>query len=841
MHTNWHPMKWTLGLSLLLPTAASAVVPQDGVRVALLGAASDPTYNKDVVDRIMVASRGLGMTSADTTFGRGAYEIATVELFDLTAGVPTTGDLEPYDVLLVYNNIPFPDPVAVGDVVASMVEAGKSLVLAGNSVDGTSAMQGRFALQNISPVTYGTATVPGNDLLISAVDSSYEFLVGPTTGIINEFGVVSLSGGASSYLVQGIVPKDQALITHRWSNFEPAVILMEANIEGHGNVAVVNMMPFSDRVDPSSWDDAGHAAKLFANTLLWTQGFTRPIGFCLEISPIDGPFPQVVLPAPVFEYPDPTPYVPPGFITAAISLGIRDCLTGFPYCDSATKILCRDVEEDCAPPSEPGNTVQCVITQNTQTFQDLNCNGIDIFDEPLFDPNIDGQCLGNTDPETGEPYDNNDYYHDFYRFTCEYLTDSFDPDRDQLSVGTITIFEAESSEIAEVVNLSCDNCPEYYNPNQYDWDQDGVGDECDVCPFVWQGIQDDQDTDGFGDVCDNCITVGNSDQWDHDGDGNGDSCDNCPDLYNPTTDWYDPFNPFMGYITSQPDWDGDGHGDACDNCVIRDVNGDGDLEFPAQYAGPPGQPPALLDTPNPDQLDTDFDEWGDACDNCPLHFNPMQIDADRDGVGDPCDNCPELEVGDTTDRDEDGVGDACDNCDEVVNVDQDDIDSDDFGDACDNCSLIANPDQSDRDTDGVGDACDICPDAYNPEQSDGDNDGVGDLCDNCPLYRNGDQEDRDGDTFGDDCDLCLFDPSEENIDSDGDGRGDACDNCPYIVNYDQTDRDEDGLGDACDVFGLRGGGEVHPPSQGCDSSAGAGALSVGLSLAALAGALRRQR
>jgi MYXO-CTERM domain-containing protein len=827
----------TLGLlSTLLSTSAHAqVVPQDGVKVALLGAATNPDYNKDVVDRIMVASRGVGMPTADFQSGRAAYEIAIVELFDVATSVPTTDQLAPFDVLLVYNNAPFVDAVAVGDVVASMVEMGKSVVLAGNVIDPDFALQGRFALQNLSPVTYGEAVEPGTELGVNPVDAAYEFLVGPTIGITPEFGVIELTGGTASYQVQGIVPKEQAVITHRWSNLEPAVVLMENALEGHGKLAVVNMFPPSDRVDPNSWDDEeSHVAKLIAGVILWTQGFERPIGTCFEPGP-NGPQPQLVLPGPTFAYVDKLAYLPggPPVLNAnanGVPYGVSTCPFP-PFCDAAvTRIMCNTVD-DCFPVAG----VTCEIIQNTQTFQDLNCNGTDIFDEPLFDPyEIGGQCEGNTDPETGEPYDNNDYYHDFHRFECQYLTDGFDPDFDQLSFGTITIFEANSPEVAEVINLTCDNCPEYYNPNQFDWDADGVGDECDECPLVWSLDHTDRDGDGLGDVCDNCIDSVNSDQWDHDLDGQGDACDNCPGVYNPVSDWT---LSFMGF-NDQPDWDGDGVGDACDNCIIRDVNGDGDFEHPG-YAAIPGGALTQFDTPNPDQLDSDFDGWGDACDDCPLHFNPMQFDEDRDGVGDPCDNCPELKALDTTDQDEDGLGDPCDNCDLVANVDQTDLDLDELGDACDNCPLASNEDQSDSDADGVGDVCDICPSIYNPEQADGDEDEIGDLCDNCPFHRNADQDDRDADGFGDDCDLCIFVASEENLDSDGDGMGDACDNCPYAVNFDQTDTDADGLGDACDVLGLRGGGEIHPVQEGCNTS-GSSPQAL-LVMAAMALAARRRR
>jgi len=66
---------------------------------------------------------------------------------------------------------------------------------------------------------------------------------------------------------------------------------------------------------------------------------------------------------------------------------------------------------------------------------------------------------------------------------------------------------------------SDDNCPNLYNPNQVDVDNDGPGDTCDP----------DDDNDAVPDLQDNCPFMPNADQQDLDNDDDGDPCDSDAD------------------------------------------------------------------------------------------------------------------------------------------------------------------------------------------------------------------------------------------------------------------------------------------------------------------------
>jgi hypothetical protein len=102
-----------------------------------------------------------------------------------------------------------------------------------------------------------------------------------------------------------------------------------------------------------------------------------------------------------------------------------------------------------------------------------------------------------------------------------------------------------------------DNCPDVDNPDQADWDADGIGDACDA----------DLDGDGAANSVDNCEKLSNSSQADVDKDGIGDACDDRDDrpadddgdgIANPVDNCPDVANP------AQEDADGDGIGDVCD-------------------------------------------------------------------------------------------------------------------------------------------------------------------------------------------------------------------------------------------------------------------------------------
>lgn len=85
----------------------------------------------------------------------------------------------------------------------------------------------------------------------------------------------------------------------------------------------------------------------------------------------------------------------------------------------------------------------------------------------------------------------------------------------------------------DCIKITYDNCPNSYNPNQKDSDNDGLGDVCDPCVGK---DNDDPDGDRICGKQDNCPNINNPEQEDSDNDGEGDACDKRTYVFNRNKD-----------------------------------------------------------------------------------------------------------------------------------------------------------------------------------------------------------------------------------------------------------------------------------------------------------------
>jgi hypothetical protein len=683
-------------LALVLAPAARAQVAGP-VPVALVAATSDPARLQGL--REVVSCTG---------------EFASVAVWDASGQPPTDEWLAQFPGVVVWNDLPWPDPVAMGDVLADFVDGGGALVIAGNSFSAGTELGGLLVSRNMLPMSVGTPSAPGGDLGIVPVTGFEWPRIPGVQGHEALYGVNVFEGG-DSYQGAGVVVTADAVRIADWTNGEVAVAVLDTPA-GRGRVVGLNVYPVPSPFDPNGWDGETDGDRLVASSLLWAMRYEFPAIGCknettyqdLNCNGVDAPdeVPVSMLGEDCDQYADP--------------------YTGLPY--DTNDYWFDYYRFECQYPTLPGNQAESYDT-------DLRYDGLG-----------DGLAYGTVQiTPDGEMFPT-----ERYDLACDNCPDDFDHaqrDRD---------YDIQNQACEGIGDL-CDNCPWVTNADQANLDGDCHGDACDNCPDIGNADQSDLDLDGWGDVCDNCPTVYNPDQDDADGDGIkdndiegdgiGDECDNClpPGNQQDLTPWFNP---------DQADFDGDLVGDTCDNCDVdhNPPQVDRDLD----RVGDACDTCPDLDTEN--QLDTDGDGAGDECDSCILDKNIDQTDTDLDGYGDVCDNCPTNGNQDQSDIDADGLGDDCDICPEDPDPGQAEQDGDGIGDACDNCPTDPNADQRDADEDGWGDDCDHCPDAALDEDGnrdrniDSDGDGVGDTCDNCDLLDNPDQGDADGDGLGDACD-----------------------------------------------------------------------------------------
>lgn len=262
---------------------------------------------------------------------------------------------------------------------------------------------------------------------------------------------------------------------------------------------------------------------------------------------------------------------------------------------------------------------------------------------------------------------------------------------------TIDKPKCKEDEDQDDVQLSCDNAPDFFNPNQADIDGDGIGDVVDLCPTVAGAANNtaDSDKDGVGNECDSCRQT--TKQY-NDEDANV------------------PAYLQVRNIPFQLDTDQDGIGDVCDNCVVTANCEDFGPDAPYVVGDP-------IDYDNANLCQTASDSSsmiGEACEGDMaetaagvIGFGPDD-DFDQDGLANIRDGCPRQPIPEqiACESDDECPADwACEPMDGLCN--HLDSDGDGVGNICDTCAFVANPMQAmdgqmqddDEDGDFVGRLC----------------------------------------------------------------------------------------------------------------------------------------
>src|SRR5688500_12809100 len=105
----------------------SRVPPSVAVLIAL--ATSSPALAQDIVVIAAPANQLLDDSIIVRDMLYGTWEFARIDTYDARNGTPTLDYLENFHAAYVWSEVPFADPVALGDVLADYVELGHGVVV----------------------------------------------------------------------------------------------------------------------------------------------------------------------------------------------------------------------------------------------------------------------------------------------------------------------------------------------------------------------------------------------------------------------------------------------------------------------------------------------------------------------------------------------------------------------------------------------------------------------------------------------------------------------------------------------------------------------------------------
>ena len=220
--------------------------PYDGGQVSSRGALRSGALPVENVQssqiRILILFSG-----GDPSEIRGllqAYpDIAAVEVFDGRSSTPTLDQLKAYDTVIVADDLPFADGVAVGDTLADYADSGGGIVLTLASFISGWHTGGRFESGGYDPFNLGSGPIGSSTL--GTFDGSHPIMNGVTHASGDFLGSVTLKSGA--------VP------VAWWSNGQPFVATKGSS------VAAVNIFV----ADRGFW--TGDVPLILHNAAFWSS------------------------------------------------------------------------------------------------------------------------------------------------------------------------------------------------------------------------------------------------------------------------------------------------------------------------------------------------------------------------------------------------------------------------------------------------------------------------------------------------------------------------------------------------------------------------------------------
>jgi hypothetical protein len=234
--------------ALLLVGLAGSVYAQSKPKVLLVAAESTLARRNDVVNKLTAT---------------GSF--STVDIFEANIATPTVANLQAYDVVLVWSNNSFFEPIVLGDNLATYLEGGGhviNMVFSFNGGDNTpgGAFASNYQLIQTGGFSFGTTTILGTINV-------------PLHPLANN--ITNFSGGTSSYRSTGTVVNGDVIA--EWSDGLPLIVAQENVGPALSRRVDLNFYPVSSDVSGSFWDATTQGTEIIENAIIWASDPFRKV------------------------------------------------------------------------------------------------------------------------------------------------------------------------------------------------------------------------------------------------------------------------------------------------------------------------------------------------------------------------------------------------------------------------------------------------------------------------------------------------------------------------------------------------------------------------------------
>lgn len=194
----------------------------------------------------------------------GAF--ASVTVINAGAVTPTPAELSAFDAVLVWSNMAFADPTALGDNLADYVDGGGSVVVAvfaNSSTTAGRALAGRWQADDYEIIPAGSGTTTG-----SATRGPFDVPNHPIMA-----GIITFAGGSSSFRP---TTTDLAAGAIRLATWDDGSTLVAIRNDKAGKRVDLGFYPPSDLVQADFWDSTTDGTDLMVNALSFAANPSVP-------------------------------------------------------------------------------------------------------------------------------------------------------------------------------------------------------------------------------------------------------------------------------------------------------------------------------------------------------------------------------------------------------------------------------------------------------------------------------------------------------------------------------------------------------------------------------------